>query len=106
MAEWKASDIASQREMPKAHGRGVTAQIAEHFLRHHGLHLLLFPVLFEEAKGRPSPLSRSDLLKSVSRLQKKRCSLSLMPKLSCHHAPPRKGDLAACVERPQVARRR
>lgn len=45
---WKASDIASQREMPKAHGRGVTHPDRRALV---GSHLLLFPMLLEEAKA-------------------------------------------------------
>lgn len=56
MAELKASDIASQREMPKAHGRGVTRPdrraLEPNSCAIVGFQLLLFPVLFEEAKGR------------------------------------------------------
>lgn len=53
--ERKASDIASQREMPKAHGRGVThpdrRALAPTPCAIVGSHLLLFPMLFEEAKA-------------------------------------------------------
>lgn len=57
--EQKASDIASQREMPKAHGRGVThpdrRALAPASCALDGFHLELNSVLSEEANAVPGP---------------------------------------------------
>lgn len=55
ITEWKASVIASQREMPKAHGRGVTHSdrraLAPASCAIVGVHLRIFPEMFGEARA-------------------------------------------------------